>query len=128
MNLLLDTHALLWYATDDPKLSRTGKQLIEESSNDIFVSAASFWEIAIKVGLGKVRIGMPFEDFVKAWTRHFGWLPIEPAHLLQVEKLPLPGKHRDPFDRLLVAQSMVENLPIVSCDDALAEYPVNLVW
>lgn len=126
--MLLDTHALLWFSMDDAQLSRNAKDLLEDPANTGVVSAATFWEVAIKARLGKLKLGKPYAQFLETWSEVFEWLPIEPAHLLELNNLPPPGKHRDPFDRLLVARAIAEKMPIVSCDEALAEYPVTLLW
>jgi PIN domain nuclease of toxin-antitoxin system len=116
MNLLLDTHAFLWFCQDDPALSADAKKLIEDPSNRKLVSVASCWEIAIKAGLGKLKLGEPSATYIPAALARTGFelLPISVAHATGVELLPL--HHRDPFDRLLVSQAMTESFPIVSGD------------
>jgi PIN domain nuclease of toxin-antitoxin system len=113
--LLLDTHVALWALTDDPRLSQRARALIEEPANDIVVSAASVWEIAIKHALG--RGDMPISgDQALDWFRQAGYqlLPIAPEHAAAVEHLP--DHHRDPFDRLLVAQATTEPLRLLTHD------------
>jgi PIN domain nuclease of toxin-antitoxin system len=128
VRLLLDTHAFLWWVTDDDRLSERAGELIADGANDVYFSAASAWEIAIKAGLGRIRFS---ED---AWSltpqqlerNAFQALPIHVAHAVAV--IALPDLHRDPFDRLLVAQAMTEGLTIVSGDENVARYPVPVVW
>ncbi|MFN0053292.1 MAG: type II toxin-antitoxin system VapC family toxin [Planctomycetales bacterium] len=128
MNLLLDAHTLLWFLADEPLLSRTAKELIEDSANRKFVSVATCWEIAIKVGLKKLDLGEPAATFLprELTTNQFDLLDIELRHATFVESLP--QHHRDPFDRHLIAQSIVEGMPIVSFDDALREYGIVCLW
>jgi PIN domain nuclease of toxin-antitoxin system len=128
MRLLLDTHAFLWFAWDDPHLSRAANDLIEEGANQVVVSAASVWEFAIKVGTGKLVLAKPLDRFLdEHFARNeFEVLPIERRHAVHVATLPL--HHRNPFDRMLVAQSMVEALPLVSADPALDAYGISRLW
>lgn len=128
MNLLLDTHAFLWFCQDDPALSTTAKTLIEDRSNRKLVSVASCWEIAIKAGLGKLKLGEPSASYIPAALARTGFelLPISVGHATGVELLP--HRHRDPFDRLLVAQAMGEQIPIVSADSVLDAYPITRLW
>ena len=128
MSLLLDTHAFLWYVLDDPQLSGQAKAAINDPGAVILVSPASYWEIAIKISINQYVLIAPYEEF---W-RHgiadndFDVLPVEIAHTAAL--LTLPFHHKDPFDRLLVAQAMVESIPIISADAALDAYPVTRVW
>jgi PIN domain nuclease of toxin-antitoxin system len=124
MRLLLDTHTFLWFVLDDPQLSATAKALIEDPANDILVSPASFWEIAIKVRLGKLDLFAPYDDFMHRGIQgnDFEILPTEPRHTSLLTTLPL--HHKDPFDRLLVAQVLVEGIAIVSADAQLDAYGV----
>jgi PIN domain nuclease of toxin-antitoxin system len=128
VTLLLDTHAFLWFCQDDPSLSAAAKVLIEDAGNRKLVSVASCWEIAIKAGLGKLRLGELSATYIAAAISRTGFelLPISLAHATAVESLPL--HHRDPFDRLLVAQLMIEGIPIVSVDSQLDAYGVTRVW
>jgi PIN domain nuclease of toxin-antitoxin system len=126
--ILLDSHAFLWFVWDDPLLSPAAKQRIEDPANHKWVSVASCWEIAIKAGLGKLRLGEPATTFLprELATNHFSLLRIELAHATLVETLP--PHHKDPFDRLLVAQAVIEKLPLVSADDLFDEYGVTRLW
>lgn len=128
MNLLLDTHTTLWFFWDDPQLSPDAKRLIEDPANRKLVSIASCWEIAIKAGTGKLQLGEPSVSFLnREITRNnFEILPIGLYHATAVETLPL--HHRDPFDRLLVAQAQIEQIPIVSADPVFDHYAVTRLW
>jgi PIN domain nuclease of toxin-antitoxin system len=130
VRLLLDTHTLLWYALGDPRLSATAQALIVDATNDVLISPASFWEIAIKVSLGKLTLNATYEDFIDLCLNRYGFqvLPIEPAHTARLAVMPFPANHKDPFDRLLVAQAAAEGVPIVSADAALDAYPVQRLW
>jgi PIN domain nuclease of toxin-antitoxin system len=122
--LLLDTHALLWWLADDPALSRRARDAIAEPANEPIVSAASVWEIAIKRSLGKLTAP---EDLPKLISEQgFGWLAVEAAHAWHVRELP--AHHRDPFDRILIAQALVERLPIVTNDARFDCYGIALHW
>lgn len=128
MRLLLDTHALLWWFTDDPRLSRVARDAIANEANAILVSAASAWEIATKHRLGKLNEAADavhrFGELVAA--DGFEHLPITHFHSLKAGSYTL--EHRDPFDRMLAAQSELESLPLVTCDPALALFDIQLVW
>jgi PIN domain nuclease of toxin-antitoxin system len=128
MRLLLDTHAFLWFLLDDPKLSETARNSIAEPDNDIEISPASYWEIAIKISLNKYSLPEPYEQFMEREiaTNQFRILPIEPKHTAVLTNLPF--HHRDPFDRLIIAQAMVEHIPVVSRDTVFAAYPVMCIW
>lgn len=128
MILLLDTHAFLWYCQNDPSLSKAAKALMENPANQKLVSVASCWEIAIKAGLNKLMLGEPSRTYLAnaLATTMFDPLPITLEHAAAVETLPL--HHRDPFDRLLIAQAMLENMPIVSADAILDRYAVSRLW
>lgn len=128
MRLLLDTHAFLWWIDDDSRLSETSRDLIADGKNEIFLSVASAWEMAIKASLG--RIGFP-DKLGPFLTRQIGEngfevLAIQLAHALRVHELP--HHHKDPFDRLLIATSQAEDMPILSRDEALADYEVEVIW
>jgi PIN domain nuclease of toxin-antitoxin system len=128
VNLLLDTHTLLWFLADDPLLSGAARKLIEQPANRKFVSVATCWEIAIKVGLKKLDLGEPATTFLprELAVNHFDLLAIELRHATFVETLP--PHHKDPFDRLLVAQSIMEAIPLVSVDAAFDAYGVTRLW
>ncbi len=128
MRALLDTHAFLWWVTDDARLSDTARELIGDGRNEIHFSAASGWEIVIKSRLGRLAVPDDFARFMTDQIEQNGFrvLAVELGHALRVHSLA--DHHRDPFDRMLVAQSMVENLPIIGRDEQLAAYGVELIW
>ena len=128
MRLLLDTHAFLWFILADPHLSTRAKSAIEDPANDVEVSPASYWEIAIKIRLGKYILSQPYESFLESQIagNDFRILHIEPRHTALLTTLPM--HHKDPFDRLLVAQALTEAVPIVSGDTALDAYGVVRIW
>lgn len=128
MKLLLDTHTLLWHALNDSRLSAAARAAIVDLANEVFVSPATYWELAIKISIGKLTVQQPFEDFQRACEARFPLLPIATAHTAQVAKLPFPPNHRDPFDRLMIAQAMVEGMLIVSADAAFDSYAVSRIW
>jgi PIN domain nuclease of toxin-antitoxin system len=130
VRLLLDTHSMYWYIEDDPQLSGRARTLIQDASNEILVSPASYWEIAIKISVGKWRLNRPYEEFIDIGLNQYGFqvLPILPTHTARLIGLPFPQGHRDPFDRLLVAQVLVERIPIVSADSPLDAYGVTRLW
>jgi PIN domain nuclease of toxin-antitoxin system len=122
--LLVDTHALLWWLTDDPALSPSARDAIADPVNEPFVSAASVWEIAVKRSLGKLTAPDDLPDRIA--EEGFPWLPISATHAWQVRELPL--HHRDPFDRILVAQALIERLPIITTDPHFGQYGVQVRW
>lgn len=130
MRLLLDTHTLLWYMLGDARLTAAAVAAIRDPANVILVSPASYWEIAIKVSLGKLALHRPYDDLMDLCLNQyeFGILPIEPRHTARVATLPFPPNHKDPFDRLLVAQALVEGIPLVSGDAVFDQYGVTRIW
>jgi PIN domain nuclease of toxin-antitoxin system len=122
MRLLLDTHVFLWWGEDTKKLTVQTRRRIQDA-DDVFVSAASAWEVSIKIAVGKLTMPMPFLDAVT--ESGFSTLPVDFAHAVAVRNLPL--LHADPFDRMLVAQALVEGLHLVSRDPVLARYPAPFV-
>jgi PIN domain nuclease of toxin-antitoxin system len=122
--LLVDTHVVLWWLADDPALSPTARDAIADPTNEPLVSAASVWEIAIKRSLGKLTTRDDLPDRIAA--EGFAWLPISAQHAWRVRELPL--HHRDPFDRILVAQALTERLPVVTDDAHFGEYGVEVRW
>jgi PIN domain nuclease of toxin-antitoxin system len=128
VRLLLDTHAFLWFVLDDPKLSATADMLISDPTNQVEVSPASYWEIAIKISIGKYSLPEPYEVFMEREivTNDFRILHIEPKHTATVSTMPF--HHRDPFDRLIVAQAAVEQIAVVSGDPVLDAYGVIRLW
>ncbi|MDZ7344437.1 MAG: type II toxin-antitoxin system VapC family toxin [candidate division KSB1 bacterium] len=128
MKFLLDTQAFLWFITDDLKLSSFARSLIEDQDSDRLISLASLWEIAIKTSLGKLELKKPFEDLLphELELNEIDVLEIKIAHLAQVASLPF--HHRDPFDRLLIAQRLVEKLPVVTMDTKFDAYNIQRLW
>ncbi len=128
MRLLLDAHAFLWFVGGDPRLSASARASIEDPGNTRLLSIASLWEIAIKVTTGKLTLNRPFEMIFphQLIFNDITLLDIGIDHVTAVTTLPL--HHRDPFDRLLIAQAMVEDIPIVSADSAFDAYTVSRLW
>jgi PIN domain nuclease of toxin-antitoxin system len=128
MRLLVDTHAFLWWIADDERLSARASAVIAEGGNEVFVSAASAWEIVVKSSLGRLELPTPIGRFVSSQLEANGFLalPISLRHALGLADLP--PLHRDPFDRILVAQAVAEDLTLVSGDRALHGYPVPIEW
>jgi PIN domain nuclease of toxin-antitoxin system len=125
---LIDTYTLLWYTLADPKLSGPATALILDSANEILISPASYWEIAIKVSIGKLTLHQPYENFLDACLNKYGFtiLPIEPSHTAAL--ITLPFHYKDPFDRLLIDQAVIERIPIIGSDAAFDVYPVKRLW
>ena len=128
MRLLLDTHTLIWFDAGDSKLSTTARILIEDEDNHKLVSIASIWEMAIKESKGLLNLSVPFEDYIRQILslEDFNLLNINLYHLNAI--VTMPFHHKDPFDRLLIAQSMVERIPILSKDSAFDAYSINRIW
>lgn len=127
MRVLLDTQVFLWWVTNDARLSTRARDLISDGDNEVMISAASGWEIAIKSRLGKIQLPESPERFVPAQviSNGFKGLPILLDHALRV--CALPDHHRDPFDRILVAQGQVEHLPIITTDPQIARYDIEVI-
>jgi PIN domain nuclease of toxin-antitoxin system len=128
MRLLLDTHTFLWLVEDNPNLSRAAKDAIADPRNQLYLSTASLWELAIKVGKGKLALNPSLELFVDHWMPIYllQLLDIQKSHALLVARLP--RHHGDPFDRLLIAQATSEQLTLVSGDAHFAAYQVPTIW
>jgi len=128
MRVLLDTHSFLWAITDPDKMSPQALEILSNKSNQVFLSVASGWEIAIKSKLGKLSLPINIESYIlkQIAIAAIDVLPIQMSHALHVYKLPL--HHQDPFDRIIIAQSQLENLPIVTGDSTIARYPVRTLW
>ena len=127
MRILLDTHTFLWFIAGSSKLSSTARQLIESSSSSNLLSLVSLWEIAIKKSVGKLNLAQSFNELVLQHVIGNGFeiLPIEIHHIALVSTLPL--HHRDPFDRLIIAQAVSENISILSVDSSFDAYPIRVV-
>jgi PIN domain nuclease of toxin-antitoxin system len=128
VRFLLDTHTLLWAFNAEPALSSRARRLIQDGSNQILVSAASAWEIATKVRLGKLPTGEELVSDLEHYLAQLGCdaLPISLDHALRAGRLP--GGHRDPFDRMLIAQAQAENVPVISNDRVFDVYGVERIW
>lgn len=128
MRLLLDTHTLIWFYLTNPNLSAAARAHIEDPANRVLVSAASYWEVAIKLALQRPIVSVPFSVFVQEaiFDNGFAVLPVEPHHCERT--IFLPFHHKDPFDRLLAAQALAEGIPLVSADVAFDPYGVRRVW
>jgi PIN domain nuclease of toxin-antitoxin system len=128
MNILLGTRAFLWFVWDDAHLSQAAKDAISDPNNRKLVSVASVWEIAIKISLQKLDLGMPYLPFMQSQLaiNLFEMLSLTLEHGAEVSQLPF--HHRDPFDRLMIAQSMCEQIPIVSADPAFDAYSIKRIW
>lgn len=128
MKALLDTHVFLWWITTDPRLSKRAREIISNGRNELFLSAASGWEMAIKTNLGRLQLPGDLERFIpeQLALNAIESLPVQMSHALHVYNLP--NYHRDPFDRLLIAQAQLENLPILTVDPQIARYPVKIIW
>ncbi len=126
--LLLDTHALLWYATGDSKVSARALSAIGDLGSRCYLSVATVWEIVLKYRTRKLSLPYPPAKFLESATREMRLivLPVELGHALRT--LELPPIHRDPFDRLLVAQALVEGMQLVTADEELSKYPIKVLW
>ncbi|MBD2772190.1 type II toxin-antitoxin system VapC family toxin [Iningainema tapete] len=126
MKQLLDTHSFIWFVMGNPKISVEVRSQIENNEN--FLSTASIWEIAIKLSIGKLNFGIPFHVFIEQQLSPNGieLLDLKIDHITVVATLPL--HHRDPFDRMLIAQAMVEQIPIISADRVFDAYPIQRLW
>ncbi len=128
MKLLLDTHAFLWLNDDSERLSKTVKDLCSSGAHEFYLSMASPWEMQIKSQLEKLSLAMPIEELVNKnqVENNIKILPIDLSHISYLEHLP--PHHKDPFDRIIIAQAIVEGMTIVSVDQAFSAYSVPIVW
>jgi len=128
MKLLLDTHVFLWTITNNRKLSGTASRIILDHRNELFLSTASVWEILLKAQIGKLSLPKPEAGFLQNQLAQnaIESLPLRLEHVLCLEKLPM--HHRDPFDRILIAQAIAESVPIVTADRQFARYDVDTMW
>ena len=128
MRLLLDTHSFIWLSTEPKKLSQKAYDYLADSSNTIILSVISTWEMQIKIQIGKLDVGKPLTEIITEQQTENGIqiLPIDLAHTLKISELPL--HHNDPFNRLLIAQSLVENIPILSKDAVFQKYDAEVLW
>ena len=128
MRLLMDTHSFLWFIGGSSKLSSNARQLIDDEKNEVFLSVGCLWEIAIKVNIGKLTLDTPFGTLIpqQLSLNRITLLDIAVTHAIALSNLPL--HHRDPFDRLIVVQALVEQLPVVSIDTIFDSYGVTRLW
>jgi PIN domain nuclease of toxin-antitoxin system len=128
MKYLIDTHVLLWLATDNPALSKKVKRIFLNEENEIYLSFASIWEMAIKMSLNKLTLKLPLKKFIEEHIVGNGikLLEIKVNHLLEIEKLPF--HHHDPFDRLIISQSIAESIPIITSDTNFDDYDIKVIW
>jgi PIN domain nuclease of toxin-antitoxin system len=127
MNILLDTHALIWFINGDNQLSNKGIDLIKNIHNNCFVSIASIWEIAIKVSLNKLELHRGFDHIAKLMSKfNIELLPLNFEHIRELIKLEF--HHRDPFDRIIISQAISEKLPILTRDHSFKLYPIEIIW
>jgi len=124
---LLDTHVAIWFLTGDTLLSQTADRIISEGVNRVYLSVVSAWELAIKISIGKLRFPGNVAGFIRAIEANdITVIPLKTSHLTAFESLPLI--HRDPFDRLLIATAIDEQMPLISADKNIAQYDVTLIW
>ena len=128
MRLLLDTHTFLWLVGGDPRLSAAARALLDDSGNDLYLSIASPWELAIKVGTGKLTLARPVREYIETYLAptRVTLMPVTMAHIGVVATLP--RHHGDPFDRLIISQAIAENVGVVSVDPAFDAYPIVRRW
>ena len=127
MDIILDTHTLIWFFEDDQRLSKLAIDTIYNIENIIYVSLASVWEVAIKLSIGKLTFNGGIEKFIEAiYENEFKLLDISPRHAKAVAKLPFI--HRDPFDRMLIAQAITEDMTVLTLDENIVKYEVNYMW
>jgi PIN domain nuclease of toxin-antitoxin system len=128
MRLILDTHVFLWWIIDSPQLSSRVRDVMRNQANELFLSVASAWEIAIKVNLGRLRLPDRPDRFIpgQLMKNAIEPLPVEMSHALHVSRLP--AIHRDPFDRIIIAQSILEKMAVVTRDADIAKYKIKTFW
>lgn len=128
MKILLDSHTLIWFSQNSPKLSQKAINLLEDSRNQLFLSLVSIWEMQIKTQLGKLKLDVSLPEVIDDQIKlnNLRLLPLQLSNIWQLETLP--HYQKDPFDRLLIAQAIRENLPILSVDDVFDRYPVQHLW
>lgn len=127
MKFILDTHVFLWFISGIPKLSESTRHAIEDMANERWISVASLWEMSIKASIGKLNISLPFPELVKqhVYQNAMGLLPIKPEHVETLRILPF--HHKDPFDRLIISQSIVEEMTILSHDSIFDDYGIKRI-
>lgn len=132
MKILLDTQSFIWWSDDTDLLSNTARAICADNQNQLWLSYVSMWEMQIKVGLDKMKLSAPLDLLVERQVRLNGLflLPIEPTHLYSMNQIPLYPEHKDPFDRLLIAQVSFENLTLLTSDAKIRqyEYGISVIW
>lgn len=128
MKILLDTCAFLWLATETNRISAKAKELFADPDNEVFLSTVSCWEIAVKHAAGKLKLPEPPLKLVPAWREIYGLgtLPLDEESALHAGRLP--RLHADPFDRMLICQSITQSMPILTPDELIAQYPIRTIW
>ena len=127
MRYLLDTHAVIWYAEDSSEIPKKVIDIIDNPENEIYISAVSLWEIALKVSLGKLDLELPLDEFLtNIRNRDFVFLQIEDEYLNKL--LGLSFVHKDPFDRLIISSALAEGLTIITIDENIKKYDVPYIW
>ena len=127
MKILLDTHAFIWFLEGSDRLSEKAKNAIESKTNSSYISIASLWEMAVKVSIGKMDMEMSFDDLNQlAYDNKITILPITFEHTKLISQLPF--HHKDPFDRMIITQALVENMPILTIDNYFSAYTRNIIW
>ena len=127
MRVLIDTHVLIWYIEGNPKLSPKAREFIDSTQDQVFLSSASLWEMAIKLNVNKLQLSRSFDELEALLVRmSVRVLPISFADLQEYVKLPL--HHRDPFDRMIIAQAIAHSYPLISADHAFSAYPIQQLW
>jgi len=127
MDVLLDTHTFIWFIEGDSQLPKKAREIIKDISNKCFVSIASIWEIAIKISLDKLELNGNLDDLAQIISDfEFELLPISIDHIIGITSLPF--HHRDPFDRLIIAQARAEKTPIITSDSQIKNYPIQTIW
>ncbi len=128
MRALLDTHVFLWAVSEPERLSESARKVIESGASELFLSVASLWEISIKIGIGKLLLPKPEDRYLRdqLLLNNVSTLAVEARHTLELISIPL--HHRDPFDRLVIAQSLVEGIPIITADSVLKQYSAQIIW
>ena len=128
MKVLIDTHALIWLVEDSPKLSARARAVFSDPECSLYFSAASYWEMCFKISTGKLKLRSGWQNALQQELRHNGirWMPLEPYHMEGV--IALPWHHRDPFDRMLIAQAQAEGMHILTADEHFPAYDAPVLW
>lgn len=128
MNLLLDTHVLLWMHDEIEKLSKSVRDALTVTENALYISTASIWEIQVKFKSGRLKLAKPIDEILdeQIAANDLSILPLDRNHAVNV--INLPSTHKDPFDRMIISQAMVEDMTILTADPKFSEYPVKLLW